>query len=30
VQMNYVVTVSQPAEVRLNPEEHVEFSWASE
>lgn len=30
VQLNFVVTVKQPAEIRLNPEEHSEYLWADE
>lgn len=30
VQFNYAVTVAQPMEIRLNPEEHSEFMWANE
>ena len=30
VQMNYAVTVKEPMELRLNPEEHSEWLWASE
>lgn len=30
VQYNYAVTVAQPMEIRVNPEEHSEFMWANE
>ena len=30
VQMNYAVTVKEPMELRLNPEEHSESLWANE
>lgn len=30
VQMNYAVTVKEPMELRLNPEEHSEWLWANE
>ena len=30
VQMNYAVTVKEPMELRLNPEEHSEWMWANE
>ena len=30
VQLNYAVTVQEPYELRLNPEEHSEWMWAEE
>ena len=30
VQMNYAVTIKEPMEIRLNPEEHSEWLWANE
>lgn len=30
VQMNFAVTVAQPAVLRLNLEEHIEHEWATE
>lgn len=30
VQYNYVVTVTEPMEIRLNPEEHSEYRWIKE
>jgi ADP-ribose pyrophosphatase YjhB (NUDIX family) len=30
VQFNYAVTVAQPMEIRLNPEEHSDWRWANQ
>ncbi|KAM0796814.1 NUDIX hydrolase domain-like protein [Usnea florida] len=30
VQMNYAVTVQEPVEIRLDPDEHSEWLWANE
>ncbi|KAI9799105.1 MAG: hypothetical protein M1825_004872 [Sarcosagium campestre] len=30
VQYNYIVSVKKPMDIRLNPEEHSEYTWAKE